>query len=144
MVICWQMGKTSYEAKTPLDEFEITISKNSQINNQTVTSIRNLTTTLTYPKIPTYNWIFSLIPNWTWFCSSLISFVAQISNLWLIPLYGPSTWLTPATWMIVIGCKVLHFINHEDQEILGYKTLWHTNAVASHNENKTLGLCIRL
>ena len=34
--------------------------------------------------------------------------------------------------MIVIGYKVLHFINDEDQEALGYKTLWHTNTVASH------------
>ena len=23
----------------------------------------------------------------------------------------------------IIGCKVLHFINNEDQEVLGYKTL---------------------
>ena len=36
--------------------------------------------------------------------------------------------------MVVIGCKVLHFINNEDQEVLGYKTLWHINAVASHRE----------
>jgi len=34
--------------------------------------------------------------------------------------------------MIVIGCKVLHFINDKDQEALGYKILWSTNAVASH------------
>ena len=44
----------------------------------------------------------------------------------------PSTWLTPATWMIVVGCKVFHFINDEDQEALGYKTLSRTSAVASH------------
>ena len=54
----------------------------------------------------------------------------------------PSMWLTSATWVNVIGYKVLHFINNEDQEALGYKTLWHTNAVASHRENKALGLCI--
>ena len=42
-----------------------------------------------------------------------------------------------------IGCKVLHFINNEDLETLGYKTLWHTNGVASHRENKYLGFCIR-
>ena len=34
--------------------------------------------------------------------------------------------------MIVVSCKVLHFINDEDQEALGYKTLRHTNAVTSH------------
>ena len=32
-------------------------------------------------------------------------------------------WLTPATWLIVVGCKVLHFINNEDPEALGYKIL---------------------
>ena len=42
----------------------------------------------------------------------------------------------------VVGGKVLYFINNEDQEALGYKTLWHTNVVASHRENKFLGLCI--
>ena len=52
----------------------------------------------------------------------------------------PSTWLVPATWMDVAGYKVLHFINNEDQEALGYKTLWCTNAVVSYTENKALGL----
>ena len=36
--------------------------------------------------------------------------------------------------MIVVGCKVLHFINDKDQEVLGYKTLWYTNVVASYRE----------
>ena len=34
--------------------------------------------------------------------------------------------------MIVVGYKVLYFINDEDQEAFGYKTLRRTNAVASH------------
>jgi len=34
--------------------------------------------------------------------------------------------------LIVVGCKVLHFINDEDQEALGYKTLRRTNIVVSH------------
>ena len=34
--------------------------------------------------------------------------------------------------MIVVGYKVLYFINVEDQEELGYKTLRHTNTVVSH------------
>ena len=49
--------------------------------------MRNLTTTLIYPKIPTYSWTSALIPNWTWSCSRLLRFT-QISNLWLIPLHG--------------------------------------------------------
>ena len=44
----------------------------------------------------------------------------------------PSMQLTTATWMIIVGYKVLHFINNEDYEALGYKILWHTNAVTSH------------
>ena len=44
----------------------------------------------------------------------------------------PNSWLSLVTWMIVVGCKVLHFINDEDQEALGYKILRHTNEIASH------------
>jgi len=36
------------------------------------------------------------------------------------------------------------FFNNEDQEALGYKTLWRTKAVASHKENKSPGLCIHV
>ena len=35
-----------------------------------------------------------------------------------------------------VDYKVLHFINNEDQEALGYKTLRHKDAVASFRENK--------
>ena len=34
--------------------------------------------------------------------------------------------------MIVVSCKVLYFINNENQEAVGYKTLRRTNAIASH------------
>ena len=44
--------------------------------------------------------------------------------------------------MIIVGCKVLHFINDEDQKAFGYKTLWRKNTVASHREKYTLlSLC---
>ena len=36
----------------------------------------------------------------------------------------------------IVGCKVLHFIDNEDQEALGYKTLRRKDAVASFRENK--------
>ena len=55
MVIYLQMGKTSRKAKTPPSDFKITTPKNPQINNQAVISIRNITTTLAYSKIPTYS-----------------------------------------------------------------------------------------
>jgi len=34
--------------------------------------------------------------------------------------------------MIVVGYKVFHFINDEDEEVLGYKTQRCINAVASN------------
>ena len=40
--------------------------------------------------------------------------------------------------MVVVGCKILHFINNEDQEALSYKTQQHTNVVASYREIKHL------
>ena len=49
------MGKTSGKTKTPPGEFKVTIPKNPLINNQAVTSMRNLTTILAYLKIPTYS-----------------------------------------------------------------------------------------
>ena len=78
-MICRQMGKTSHKAKTPLSKFKVTTLKNPLINNQTVTSMRNLTTTLAYPKIPTYSWTFASIPNWTWSWSRVLSLV-KINN----------------------------------------------------------------
>ena len=49
------MGKTFCKAKTLPSEFKVITPKNPLINNQAVTSMGNLTTTLAYPKIPTYN-----------------------------------------------------------------------------------------
>jgi len=49
------MGKTSCKAKILPGEFKVITPKNSLINNQVATSIKNLTTTLAYSKIPTYN-----------------------------------------------------------------------------------------
>ena len=87
MVICLRMEKTFRKTKTLPGEFKITTPKNPLINNQAVTNMRNFTTTMAYLKIPTYNWIFALIPNWTWYYNSLLSFVAQISNLWQTSLH---------------------------------------------------------
>ena len=62
----------------------------------------------------------------------------------------PSTWLTPATWKIVVACKVLHFIKNEDQQALDYKTLrvclvgvksgWMENKGVKSGE-KMVGVC---
>jgi len=65
-----------------------------------IANIRNLITTLDYPKILAYSWIFAPILNWTWFCRDF--FLCTNS----------STWLTPQQLMFVVGCKVLHFNTH--------------------------------
>ena len=42
-----------------------------------------------------------------------------------------------------VGCKVLHIINNEDQEALGYKTLSRKDTVASFRKNKaSVTFCI--
>ena len=42
-----------------------------------------------------------------------------------------------------VGYKVLHFINNEDQEALGYKTLRRKDTIASFRENKaSVTFCI--
>ena len=59
-------------------------------------------------------------------------------------MHGSQYVTSLATWTDVVVYKVLHFINNEDHEALGYKTLGRTNTVASHKENKFLDLCIRV
>ena len=42
-----------------------------------------------------------------------------------------------------VSCRVLHFINNEDREALGYKTLRRKDAIASFRENKaSVTFCI--
>ena len=74
---------------------------------------------------------------------------SELFNIWTPPFlhgsqYVTNQWCTaPSTWLTHQleeddGCKVLHFINNEDQEVLGYKTLWCKDAVTSFKENKAL------
>ena len=39
-------------------------------------------------------WTLAIIPNWTWSCSSLLSFDTQIFNLWQTLCTDPNMWLT--------------------------------------------------
>ena len=93
--------------------------------------------------IPTYSWTLTLIPNWT--CS-----VVTISHFQCM---APSTWLTnwctdPSTWLTHqlekdVGYKILQFINTmKITKLLGYKTLWCTNATASSRERWTRANCL--
>ena len=82
---------------------------------------------------------------------------SELFNIWTPPflLHGSQYVTNSFAWIPVrdsltnlrrkhVGCKVLHFINNEDQEALGYKTLRSKDAVASFKENKasvTFFLC---
>ena len=87
--------------KPPTKWFQITTPKNPLIKNQMVTSIRNLTTTLDFPKIPTYSWTFTPIPNWTWSCRDYFLYVWIPVRVWF-----------PSNSLFVVRCKVVHFKTH--------------------------------
>ena len=110
MVICWWMGKTSCKAKAPSSEFKITTPKNPLINNQAITKYLGLSqNTLDYPKIPTYDWTFAPILNWTWSSSDFFSsctnfqFVTNSNNLndcyWLQSSSLHKRWRSRSTWL---------------------------------------------
>ena len=72
---------------------------------------------------------------------------SELFNIWTPPFshgsqHMTNQWYTaPSTWLTHqleedVGWKILHFINNEDQEALGYKTLRRKDAVASFRENK--------
>ena len=124
--------KKLLQGKIPAGDFKVTTPTNPLINNQAITSIRNLTN---YPGL--YPIGFDLVV-------AFFPFDAQTYNSWLILCTDPSKWLTTTIWTGVVGCKVLYFINNEDLEPLDCKTLWRTNVVASYRENKSLGLYIRI
>ena len=79
---------------------------------------------------------------------------SELFNIWTPPFLHGSQYMSnqrctaPSTWLTYqleedVGCKVLHFINNEDQKALGYKTLRRKNAVASSRENKaSVTFCI--
>ena len=127
-------GKNLLNAKNLIGWISSHHSQESINHEQAVTSIKNLITTLNYLKIPTYNLIFTPIPNWTWSCRDFFLYARMLVHVWL-----------PSNLLIVIGCKVLHF-----------KACWksgstwlqnpkaHKNAVASHRvyEFSKLSLCV--
>ena len=79
---------------------------------------------------------------------------SELFNIWTLPfLHGfqyvtNQWWMAPNTWLTHqleedVGCKVLHFINNENQEALGYKTLKRKDAVTSFRDNKaSITFCI--
>ena len=98
MVICLRMGKT-YMAKTPPGDFKVTTLENPLLSKQVV--ISNL--------IPTYNWTFTPIPNWTCSIVTISHFQCTALSTWLTNCADPSTRLDHRLEKDV-GYKVLLFI----------------------------------
>ena len=105
-------GKNIFQGKNPTRWFSSHHSQESINQEQTVTSIRNLTTILVYPKIPTYNWTFTPIPNWTWSCRDFFFYAWILVCVWL-----------PNNWYLLLDAKFFTSKHIEDLEALGYKTL---------------------
>ena len=79
--------------------------------------------------IPTYNWTFTPIPNWTCFVVTISPFDAWLSSMWLTNCANPNTWLQSPTRE---GCWLqssLVYAHDEDQ-----KDAWSQNlTVHIHN-----------
>ena len=72
---------------------------------------------------------------------------SKLFNIWMPPFlhgsqYMTNQWCTASSMWLThqleedVGYKVLHFINNEDQEAIGCKTLRRKDAIASFRENK--------
>ena len=88
--------------------------------------------------LPTYSWTLTPILNWTCFVVTISPFQCMAPSMWLTyRCTDPSTWLTHQLEKHV-GYKVLQFIHiTKIKKLLGYKTLWRTNAAASSRERWT-------
>ena len=114
-------GENLLQGKNPTEWFSNHYSQESTNHEQSVTSIRNIITILDYPKIPTYSWTFNPISNGTWSCWDF--FLCM----------DPNTCLTPSNWLIVIGCKILHFkACWRSESLLLQNPKVHKNAIPSH------------
>ena len=127
MVICLQMGKTD-TAKTPQDDFKVTILENSLLSKQAVTS--------KVIPVPYTNIQLNPYPNTQLdlFCNDNLSFQCTGPSIWLTNCADPSSWLQSPTRE---GCWLQSSSVHHLMKImklLGHKTLRCTNTVASWRE----------
>jgi len=94
--------------------------------------------------IPIYSWTLTPIHNWTCNVVTISYFQCTAFGSWLTNrCIDLSTWLTHQLEKDVV-CKVFQFINTmKIKKLLGYKTLWRTNAATSSRERWTKGICLR-
>ena len=87
--------------------------------------------------IPTYSWILTPIPNWTYSVVTISHFQCTAPSTWLTNCTNPSTRLQSPTRE---GCWLQSSLVHhmmKIEKLLGYKTLQCTNTTASSQERWT-------
>ena len=125
-------------AKTPPGDFQFTIPETPLLSQQAVTS-KGIPSTL-----PTYSWILTPIPNWTYFVVTVPLFDARLPSTWLTNCADPSMQLQSPTKKVV-GCKVLQFIHMmKIRKMLSHKTLRCIYTTTSSRERDELGQELRL
>ena len=132
------MNGENLTTKTPPGDFQVTTPETPLLLQQAITS-KGIPSTL-----PTYNWTFTPIPNWTCFVVTVPLFDAWLLSTWLTNYANPSTQLQSPTKKVV-GCKVLQFIHMmKIKKMLGHKTLRCTYTATSSRERDELGQELRL
>ena len=119
------MGKTS-KTKTLSGDFKVTIPDNPLLSQQAVTS-KGI-------PVPCTNLHLNPYPNTQLelFCSDNLSFSMHGSQYVTNQLMHRSKYVTNHQLEKDVGCKILQFINTmKVMNLLGYKTLWRKNAIAS-------------
>ena len=119
------MGKTN-TAKTSPGDFKVTTPENSLLSQQAVISKGIPVLYINLQLNPYSNTQSDL------FCSDNLSFSMHDSQYVTNQSMHGSKYVTNHELEKDVNCKVLHFINTiKITKFLGYKTLRHTNAVAS-------------
>ena len=130
-VICLRMGKTS-KAKILTGDFKVTTLKNLLLSQQAITSKWILIPYTNLQLNPYLNTQLDL------FCSNNLSFSMHCSQYMTNQLMHRSKYITNHQLENDVGYKVLQFINTmKIRKLLGYKTLWRTNAATSWRKRWT-------
>ena len=136
-VICLRMGK-NLTAKTPPSDFQVITPETPLLSQQAVTS-KGVTSKGIPSTLPTYNWTYTPIPNWTYSVVTVLLSDAWLPSTWLTSCMDPITWLHTPTKKIV-GCKVFQFIHTmKIKKMLGHKILRCKYTATSLRERDELG-----
>ena len=122
-------NRENHQGKTPSGEFKVTTLENSLLSKQAVTSKWIL---VPYTNLQLN---FYLNTQLDLFYSNNFSFSMNNSQYVTNQLMHGSKYVTNHQLEKDIGCKVHPFINMmKITKLFGYKTIWHTNTIASSRE----------